>query len=374
MGMVLDAEGLDGSEKLLLIGYTNWTDPYGYCWPSEQRLADSCGTSRSTVQRVKRKLVKKKLLKSVRRTTSKGEPISNLSRVNLPLLASMARKRTAYDDNLIDAITFDDDTQGDPEATLRGTPDDPETPSDLLTRQSDSYPESNRLLPRVKMTPTPSQIDSQSRSYPEEIPLSHPSARTRGRVGAAAGDEREKIAPPKRRTGKPATLGGVMGDATPRRQAAAPEPAVAEVPEQREPSDKDAAAGGRIVAAYAAALGRPVLDDTQAKLQAQAVTLLAKGYTESWLCARVREMAPKGWKDLIMHVDHARQPLPTHTASPSAAVGLPEWCGQCGGGTDSTGEPYQPGVRFNPRWRTVDADGGGEKCPRCHPERVSATV
>lgn len=128
MGMVFAAEGLDGSEKLLLLGYTNWTDPYGYCWPSEERLVDDCGTSRSTVQRAKRKLAKKNLLKSVRRTNSQGEPISNLSRVNLPLLASMARAEKTYDDNLIDQITFDDDTQGDPETTLRGTPDNPEPP------------------------------------------------------------------------------------------------------------------------------------------------------------------------------------------------------------------------------------------------------
>jgi hypothetical protein len=99
----------------------------------------------------------------VRRKNSKGEPISNLSRVNLPLLASMARVEKTYDDNLIDQITFDDDTQGDPEQTLRGTPDRPEPPSDLLTRHSDSYPESNRLVPGVKVTHvSESQNDSPS--------------------------------------------------------------------------------------------------------------------------------------------------------------------------------------------------------------------
>ncbi len=192
--MVFAAEGLDGSEKLLLLGYTNWTDPYGYCWPSEDRLVDDCGTSRSTVQRTKRKLVKKNLLRSVRRKNSKGEPISNLSRVNLPLLASMAREEKTYDDNIIDQITFDDDTQGDPEATLRGTPDHPEPPSDLLTRHSDSYPESNRLLPGVKMTHvSESQNDSPSLSDPEGISLSGP-GRPSG-VGPDAGGEREAAAP-----------------------------------------------------------------------------------------------------------------------------------------------------------------------------------
>lgn len=176
MGMVFAAEGLDGSEKLLLLGYTNYTDPHGYCWPSEARLADDCGTSRSTVQRTKRKLAGRALIKSVRRVDRRGEPISNLTRVNLPLLASMARTRTQYDDNLIDAITFADDTQGDPERTLRGTPDTPERPSDLLTRQSDADPESDRRRPGVDLTPTPSQIDSQSLTDPLTDPVVEPSA------------------------------------------------------------------------------------------------------------------------------------------------------------------------------------------------------
>ncbi|MFJ9634945.1 helix-turn-helix domain-containing protein [Streptomyces sp. NPDC101175] len=170
MGMVFAAEGLDGSEKLLLLGYTNWTDPYGYCWPSEERLADDCGISRSTVQRSKRKLVQKKLLKSVRRTSKSGQPISNLSRVNLPKLSSMARTQRTYDDNLIDQITFDDDSQGDPESTLRGTPDHPETPSDLLTHHSDSYQESDRIVGRVRSNRGQSQTDSQSLTYPSVIP------------------------------------------------------------------------------------------------------------------------------------------------------------------------------------------------------------
>lgn len=171
MGMVFAAAGLDGSEKLLLLGYTNYTDPHGYCWPSEERLADDCGTSRSTVQRAKRKLAARNLVKSVRRSNPKtGEPISNLTRVNLPLLASMARGKAEYDDNLIDAISFEDDSQDDPASTLEGTPDDPEPTSDLLKGHSDSYPESNRLVPRVNMTPTPGQSESQSLTDPLRDP------------------------------------------------------------------------------------------------------------------------------------------------------------------------------------------------------------
>jgi hypothetical protein len=171
MSLVFAADGLDGSEKLLLLALTNYTDPHGYCWPSEARLADDCGTSRSTVQRTKRKLAGRSLVKSVRRVNPKtGEPISNLTRVNLPLLASLSRSGNAYDDDLIDRITFDDDSQGDPASTLTGTPDDPYTPGDLLKGHSDSSLDSNRRRPRVNMTPTLGQNDAESITDPEEDP------------------------------------------------------------------------------------------------------------------------------------------------------------------------------------------------------------
>lgn len=174
MSLVFSANDLDGSEKLLLLALTNYTDPHGYCWPSEARLADDCGTSRSTVQRTKRKLLARDLVKSVRRVNPKtGEPISNLTRVNLPLLASLSRPGSTYDDNLVDRITFDDDSQGDPASTLAGTPDEPGTPDDLLKGHSDSNTpslDSNRRRPRVNVTPTLGQDDAESIIDPEEDP------------------------------------------------------------------------------------------------------------------------------------------------------------------------------------------------------------
>lgn len=285
MGMVFAAGGLDGSEKLLLLAYTNWTDPYGYCWPSEDRLVDDSGTSRSTVQRTKRKLLKKNLLKSVRRKNSKGEPISNLSRVNLPLLASMKRPETVYDDNLIDQITFDDDTQGDPEATLRGTPDNPEPPSDLLTRHSDSYPESNRLLPRVKMTHVGmSQNDSLSLKDPEGISLSGP--------GSPSGD----------------------ADRVGEREAATPDGT---------PSMAKAGTPVDVVAdAYAAALGRPLSASSKGRLRKQAGELLAAGYPVEWVAARAAEMPANGWTDLSLHCERSRTPLPSQQAGPQQGAGV----------------------------------------------------
>lgn len=148
MAMVFRASGLDGGEKLLMLAYTNHTDHHGYCWPSEQRLADICGTSLSTVARQKRSLKAKGLLKSVRRINPKtGEPISNLTRINLPLLESMRRQDRAYDDDLMQQITFDEA---------------PEHPGDLLKCHSDGYPLSDRQVPPSKMTGTPCQSDRQT--------------------------------------------------------------------------------------------------------------------------------------------------------------------------------------------------------------------
>lgn len=169
MAMVFAAEGLAGPEKHLLLAYTNYTDPHGYCWPSEQRLADDCGTSVSTVARQKRSLRAKDLLKSVRRINPKtGEPISNLSRINLPLLASMRRANRSYDDDLMQQITFDETPAASPQEG-----------SDLLKCHSDGYPLSDRQVPPSKTTGTPRQSDSQSLSDPsgETTTSSRPSMR-----------------------------------------------------------------------------------------------------------------------------------------------------------------------------------------------------
>lgn len=65
MAMVFAAEGLEGGEKLLLLAFTNYTDPHGYCWPGEERLAEDTGTSVSTVRRTKKKLISSNLVRSV---------------------------------------------------------------------------------------------------------------------------------------------------------------------------------------------------------------------------------------------------------------------------------------------------------------------
>lgn len=174
MAMVFAAEGLDGGEKLLLLAYTNYTDPHGYCWPGEDRLAADTGTSPSTVRRVKKKLIGRNLVRSVRRPET-----SNLARVNLPLLASMARARTAYDDNEVERLSFDSPPSGGPESgpDLRTVQSDlsPSQGSDLETVQSDLDHRSDCSDGQVNLTPGAGQSDLQSISDPPVETISRPS-------------------------------------------------------------------------------------------------------------------------------------------------------------------------------------------------------
>jgi hypothetical protein len=168
VAMVLEAEGLDGAEKLLLIAYCNRTDDHGYCWPGQQRLADDCGTSVATVKRVKKRLIDKQLIASKRRIDPRtGEPISNLTRVNLELLGSMRRQAKDYDDNVIEQLTFD---AGAPlPAKKQKAPRVPSRASDQVMVQDEPDPvdnseEASDLLmahlepdPGFKMSPAPVQ-------------------------------------------------------------------------------------------------------------------------------------------------------------------------------------------------------------------------
>ncbi|MFJ8213212.1 helix-turn-helix domain-containing protein [Streptomyces sp. NPDC096033] len=186
MGMVFAAEGLDGPETLLLLAYCNRTDDHGYCWPGQQRLVDDCGTSASTVKRVKASLVKKGLIASIRRVDPKtGEPITNLTRVNLGLLASMKRPAFAYDDNVIEKLTFDEPASAP--KPVKKAKKKAETGSDLLMGQDEPDPQtpSDLLLAQDEpdlgpnMDPTPVQDGP--------LNLSEPSLNPQGVVG---GDDR----------------------------------------------------------------------------------------------------------------------------------------------------------------------------------------
>ncbi|MFJ4084999.1 helix-turn-helix domain-containing protein [Streptomyces iakyrus] len=222
ISMVLDAEGLDGPEKLLLIAFCNYTDAHGYCWPGQNRLVDDTGTSAATVKRVKKKLIEKKLIASQRRLDPKtGEPISNLTRVNLELLAAMKRKPTDYDDNMVERLTFDADVPlptkkrkaaksadtGADQVTAQDEPDpvdNPGTPSDLLTDQDEPGPE-------LKMSPTPDQDEtdlppnlSPGSGQDEPLTVSDPPQNHQGTVHPSVGS-----------TEPPSTEGGTDGKKSP---------------------------------------------------------------------------------------------------------------------------------------------------------------
>lgn len=116
-----------------------------------------------------------------------------------------------------------------------------------------------------------------------------------------------------------------------------------------------------VLAAYAAALGRPVTNGTRAKLLSHAQALLGNGYPAAWLADRAREIAARGWTDLEQHASRSTVPLPGATASTRPPNGLPPWCGHCGGANG-------PAARSNARFRVVD----GEPCPECHPSAARA--
>ncbi|MFF9489154.1 helix-turn-helix domain-containing protein [Streptomyces sp. NPDC014676] len=225
IAMAFDAEGLDGAEKLLLIAYCNYTDAHGYCWPGQQRLADDCGTSPATVKRVKKRLLDKKLILSQRRIDPRtGEPISNLTRVNLELLAAIRRTDAGYDDNVLEQLTFDPDAplptkrKKVSKATEQGADllmahlepdpvDNPDTPSDLLMAQDEPDP-------GLKMSPTLVQVEPDlglklSPTWVQVEPLTviDPPENPQGSVRPSVGS-----------TDAPATEGRTDGKKSPRRE------------------------------------------------------------------------------------------------------------------------------------------------------------
>jgi len=131
IAMVFAADGMTASEKHLLSAYCDHTDAHGYCWPGIKRLAHKTGMNPRTVQRTNASLKKKNLINSIRRVNPRtGDPITNLTRVNLPLLASMRRPDEVYDDDLIEEITFPEN----------GAIHKDDTQSDLLIRQNVATP------------------------------------------------------------------------------------------------------------------------------------------------------------------------------------------------------------------------------------------
>ncbi|CAL9625717.1 hypothetical protein SUDANB58_05938 (plasmid) [Streptomyces sp. enrichment culture] len=332
MNLVFQAGGLTVGEGAFLMACANHTDDRGYVIAHMRQLADEAHMSLRTAQSTRAKLEQRGLVKAAPRFSPKnGAQIANLFRINLDRLAQMRRKRTDYGPTLVEELTFEA-----PEENPRSDPH-----ADFAPPHARSAP------PHADFAPPHADFagGGGARSAPLLPPSSAPSSLS---PGAGTADASVDDSP----------VGERESEAAPEGQT----PSGAEVPEQRERSGQ-AAAAGRIVDAYAAALGRPVLSGTRRRLESQAVELLKQGLPEGWLCERARELAARGWSDLVRHAERSTAPIEGQRAEPGARRGLPEWCGECGEGTAA--------ARLNPRFRTLGELGGGELCPRCHPDRVA---
>ncbi|MFE0382179.1 hypothetical protein ACFW1M_43020 [Streptomyces inhibens] len=76
-----------------------------------------------------------------------------------------------------------------------------------------------------------------------------------------------------------------------------------------------------VVAAYAQALGRPLVNGSRKRLSGQAAELLAAGYPAVWVAARAAEMPANGWTDLVLHCERSRVPVPGQAAPVGADAG-----------------------------------------------------
>lgn len=317
IAMVYAAGGMSASEKHLLGAYCNHTDAHGYCWPGVDRLADETGMSPRTVQRTNVALRDMNLIKSVHRTNPKtGEQITNLTRVNLTLLASMRRPERAYDDNLVDAITFaEGDTGDDTFSQVRSGRQYDAPRGDNLTgggRHSDT-PRGDRLTPKTSL----------------ETSVEPP--------------------PP-----------------TPR-ESQAPQPPVA-VREEEERSAGTSTATDEAFALVDAAVAlweghRPPSRAERLRIAERATQALSGGASpESVSYALTRDLRADQVRTTAVQVVMGRTARPGWAEEPvpaprsSAPAERPEWCGHCD----------------EEKRLLEDEDGRPRRCPDCHPLRVVA--
>lgn len=173
MAMVFAAEGLNAAEKVLLLAYANRADAHGYCWPSVDRLADDTGMSVRTVKRTNAQLRERNLIKAVHRADRKtGLQISNLTRLNAALLASMRRPDRDYDDNVVEQITFEvpAGTESAFPQVSQGCQSDPPRGANLTPPGCQSVaPRGANLAPKPSLEPS-LEPSSSSASAPETGP------------------------------------------------------------------------------------------------------------------------------------------------------------------------------------------------------------
>ena len=353
IALVLGADGLSASEKLLLIAYCNHTDAHGYCWPGIARLADETGMSVRTVHRTNSALRAKGLIKSVRRVNPRtGEPITNLTRINLALLASMQRPAGDYGDNLLEEITFDE-----------------HNPSDLLMCHSDTPQVSNWHGVGDRLAPKPSEETSEEPPPPPSSSSSAASGADGGqeeeegipqtdhhgapgwpqrahvvpvrgsRIRAATGDHAEKW---RNRLSSESGFSGTRCDL--RKQGTAPATATAD--------HGEAAALVADLPTLAARAGRPLARALRADETNRLTALVTAALARGWTAEQIRAV-------LADDLRTARSPVATWHARLSnlgnppapAAPAAPPKCDEC--------NPF--------RWIEDDEGRPLERCPTCHP-------
>lgn len=138
MAAALHVSGISPSERLVLIAYADHADKRGYCWPSVDRLAEITGLSRATVTRANKRLRTLGLIVSIRRVNPRtGEPISNLTRLNIARMRAMRRRPAEPYADLIQEITLPED--GTDDSADGDTDDATETGSDQLIHHGEPY-------------------------------------------------------------------------------------------------------------------------------------------------------------------------------------------------------------------------------------------
>lgn len=361
--MALAAGGLTPSEKLLLIAYADHTDAHGYCWPSVQRLADITGLSRATVTRTNAALRKKGLIKSVRRVNPRtGLPISNLTRLNVRLLASMRRPVEKLD-NLVEEITFDGDEtpsdlqkdQPEQQADASGTPSDlliahhePYIGLTMSPRQAHHEPQTSHGTSHGTSSPYPlADVQEPHTHRPQEeeeegIPQTDHHGAPGGPQRAHAveitlDDQHTPSDLPMCQSDTPAPAGGSRTSAATGDHGEAAAALVADLP-------TIAARAGR-------PLTRALRADETTRLAALVTAALARGWTADQIRAVLADDLRTARSPVATwHARLASLGAPPAPAAPAAPAAPPK-CGQC--------NPF--------RWLEDDEGRPLGRCPTCHP-------
>lgn len=308
MALVFEADDLSGPHKLLLLAYTNYTDPHGYCWPGIERLAADTGTSARTVKRTRKELEARNLLRHQRRTKGSGKSETNLYRVNIEKLRAMRRRPSDFEDNWL-GLEFTDE----PEPS-----DAPDQPKCQSAPPATSRSANLRPSPVQSAPPGGGNLHPDPSSDPSEI--HHPDPE---------GGRTEMASPA---TDKHLIATELVGRVRQRGEFAR-------------------------VGAYESQVWQ-VRDDVEVALAAGH----SSAAIEAYLSAKL-DIADK-----VVFVRRAFEPtrLPDiagYAPAPGKSTGtdaVPEWCGAC-----------DPEGRSNPEARWIEIDERFRRCPDCHPRVIS---